>query len=127
FMAIAFLYLGGKKVVHLVQHDLESFYWVLVWIVLRHTNYNHPEGPRTWQNLFDHRTEFACWQKKTAWINSRHFVDVKNNMPLTVLLLAFTRLVADAYNKDEPLTYDSVLELFEDALLMDGWPTDDIA
>ncbi|KAH9945556.1 hypothetical protein B0H21DRAFT_892220 [Amylocystis lapponica] len=127
FMAIAFLDLEGEEVMYLLQHDLESFYWVLVWIVLRHTRYTHPNGPTTCHKLFGGEDEFACRAAKLEWINSRRFVDVKDNEPLTSLLATLTRLVRDAHNNSEQLTYDSVLELFEEALLMDGWPTDDKA
>ncbi|KAH9945564.1 hypothetical protein B0H21DRAFT_809351 [Amylocystis lapponica] len=127
FMAIAFLALGNAKVVHLVQHDLESFYWVFVWIILRHTSYNHKDGPKACHDLFDHETEEDCKWAKSEWIADPDRVIVKDNVPLTLLLGALTVLVANAYKKGVALTYESVLMLFENALAMDGWPTADKA
>ncbi|KAH9945557.1 hypothetical protein B0H21DRAFT_809337 [Amylocystis lapponica] len=127
FMAIAFLDLEGEEVVHLLQHDLESFYWVLVWVVLRHTNYFHRYGPDTCNKLFGGADEEACKSAKLKWINSKHSVVVKDNRPLTVLLISLTRLVARAYEEGEPLTYESVLEIFEKSLARDDWPKNDKA
>ncbi|KAH9940673.1 hypothetical protein B0H21DRAFT_824728 [Amylocystis lapponica] len=127
FMAIAFLNLKGEEVVHFVQHDLESFYWVLVWIVLRNTRYTHPDSPTTCDMLFGGENECVCKGDKLEWISSRHFVDVKDNQPLTLLLLVLTRFVARAYNKGKALTYESVLTMFENVLASDDWPKDDKA
>ncbi|KAJ7044555.1 hypothetical protein C8F04DRAFT_942097, partial [Mycena alexandri] len=35
------------------QHDLESFYWLLVWLLLRHTDHFHIDGPDACSGVFD--------------------------------------------------------------------------
>ncbi|KAJ7729683.1 hypothetical protein DFH07DRAFT_895508, partial [Mycena maculata] len=50
FMAIAII---GNFATHGPHHDLESFYWLLVWMILRHTNHTHGEGSMACSNLFD--------------------------------------------------------------------------
>ncbi|KAF7316495.1 Pkinase-fungal domain-containing protein [Mycena indigotica] len=41
FIALELLRHEGSTI-HSVKHDLESFFWVLLWCVLRHTLHNHP-------------------------------------------------------------------------------------
>ncbi|KAH9940653.1 hypothetical protein B0H21DRAFT_893563 [Amylocystis lapponica] len=131
FMSIVFLDLRpGENVVHLVQHDLESFYWVLMWIVLRHTRHKHPLGADACQRLFDQGDEFSCRLAKEVWLNRDRLV-VTDNGPLTDLIGILTDLVARTHPRDSKnprlLDYDSVLHVFEKLLQEDGWPTDDTA
>ncbi|KAJ7164695.1 hypothetical protein C8R43DRAFT_988047 [Mycena crocata] len=52
---------------HTAAHDLESIYWLLIWIILRHTNHTHVGGRYTCHRLFDHDPETAA-ALKAAWI-----------------------------------------------------------
>ncbi|KAH9940654.1 hypothetical protein B0H21DRAFT_794386 [Amylocystis lapponica] len=131
FMAIDFLSLRpGEKVVHLVQHDLESFYWVFIWIVLRHTRHEHPDGVDACRQLFDKDSERSCKLAKLDWLTQDRLV-VKDNDPLTNLVGALTDLVEEAHPTGQsvaiPLTYETIIEVFEILLEEDGWPADDKA
>ncbi|PCH40659.1 hypothetical protein WOLCODRAFT_159725 [Wolfiporia cocos MD-104 SS10] len=53
FMAMELMNADPKQdVSHQVHHDLESFFWLLVWFVLRHTNHDHKEGKGTFAKVF---------------------------------------------------------------------------
>ncbi|GBE86255.1 hypothetical protein SCP_0901340 [Sparassis crispa] len=87
FMAIEFL---GRHtpIVHEVHHDLESFYWLLIWLVLRHTNDDHHHGSsavfRGDENLCrTHKIVFLLFETLT----------VRGNAPLTHLLKSLAALV----------------------------------
>lgn len=41
-MAMEVIFFAGT--IHDVRHDLETFFWLLVWVLLRHTNHEHEEG-----------------------------------------------------------------------------------
>lgn len=45
FMAVELLIAQNDNLptVHSACHDLESFYWLLVWLILRHTDHDHPK------------------------------------------------------------------------------------
>ncbi|KAH9915732.1 uncharacterized protein B0H18DRAFT_1124684 [Fomitopsis serialis] len=135
FMAVRIIR-GG--IVHEARHDLESFFWLLLWIVLRHTVHNHPNGVRACEVIFDGDSDAACESLKTAWLNRVNedtgedtgpALIVFGNEPLTTLLEDFRMLCLRSNSpmiKMEPLTYESVLAVFEKALAMD-WPLNDKA
>ncbi|KAI0327075.1 hypothetical protein GY45DRAFT_1168888 [Cubamyces sp. BRFM 1775] len=115
---------------HDVCHDLESCYWALLWLVLRHTEC---VSGYTCAELFrfgDDRTA-AMW--KHCWAHRlREMVTVINNQPLTALLHHFKRLVFLGLRDPEiggpvPLTYEAVLRLFDEAIAREDWPSDDQA
>ena len=57
---------------HERKHDLESFYWLLVWTLLRHSD--HDQGPSACSKLFDvEDRELAAAQKRT-WLEAGHVV-----------------------------------------------------
>ncbi|KAJ7497689.1 hypothetical protein FB451DRAFT_955550, partial [Mycena latifolia] len=37
---------------HEVKHDLESFYYLLIWLVLRHTDHQHPDAEYVLPGVF---------------------------------------------------------------------------
>ncbi|KAH9915721.1 uncharacterized protein B0H18DRAFT_1040196 [Fomitopsis serialis] len=131
FMALRIIR-GG--IVHEARHDLESFYWLLLWIVLRHTRHNHPKGARACEAVFDGDDDDTCISKKNSWLNSLdpHIgprLVVIGNMPLTTLLEDFRVLclrTMSPFIETEPLTYEKVLDIFNDALKKE-WPSDDRA
>ncbi|KAJ7168484.1 hypothetical protein C8R46DRAFT_235554 [Mycena filopes] len=57
--------LEEKNTVHEAWHDLESFYWLLVWVILRYTDHTHIHGPYACQRLFD--ADDAAGTKRT-WL-----------------------------------------------------------
>ncbi|KAH9830614.1 uncharacterized protein C8Q71DRAFT_785190 [Rhodofomes roseus] len=131
FMSVEVLE-GGGNIIHDVRHDLESFFWLLMWLVLRHTDYVHREGSSALQSLFDQPSDAACAERKKGWLMSPA-VTVQNNAPLSQLINQFKRLCKlNMFDEDTPsnfipLTYDSVLKVFDDALERDDWPSNDKA
>ena len=130
FMAMAFLIMATHQepVFHDVHHDLESFYWVLLWIVLRHTE--HSLGQSRCETVFKYGNDQDAWSAKEAWLGSPYTdkndawkLNVTNNEPLTVLMREFRLLVRKQAREGYVLEYDIVLALFDKVLAMEGWPS----
>ncbi len=122
FMAMEIL---DGRVVHGVHHDLESLYWVLVWIVLRHTVHNLSVAQAQGVFIFGEDTDSVG--KKFVWVNKQvDKFDIPGNQPLVKLLRAMGDLVFKNYGtkfmKPEPMTHDAVIQLFDEALASSGWP-----
>lgn len=121
------------KVIHEVRHDLESFFWLLLWIVFRYTD--HRGNAHMWlRDLFDGDSDEQCANSKRGFLGRGW--DVPGNEPLSRLVKKFSKLCvgnskADPTDEEEelacPLTYDAVLNLFEEAIARDDWPIDDKA
>ncbi|KAJ7638292.1 hypothetical protein FB45DRAFT_1023098 [Roridomyces roridus] len=78
-------------VVHGAKHDLESFYWLLVWLVLRHTSLN--KNPHACANLFDFDSV------KHGWIQKAPNLDKNACSPLHSLLETL-RWAVQAQNRE---------------------------
>ncbi|EMD37037.1 hypothetical protein CERSUDRAFT_114935 [Gelatoporia subvermispora B] len=129
FMAIEILE-QPSGVLHTMAHDLESFYWLLVWITLRHTN--HGQGPLIYSEIFPNSTDWWSHSAKSSWIRFRfRNVNIHGNNPLTWLIREWNALCAKQHSlRSEapiPMTHDNVLQLLDEALAKDGWPEDDEA
>ncbi|KAI0711841.1 hypothetical protein C8T65DRAFT_739490 [Cerioporus squamosus] len=131
------LQLKKWNTVHHVYYDLESFYWVFVWLVLRHTRNSLGHGYCS--------KVFACGdtrvmaaQMKYFWIlpftvsGVRRFeLQVESNAPLTALMEDLRVLMADAcYCSRGPpptlLTHDSILRALRKSIAHPaGWPRED--
>ncbi|TBU46962.1 hypothetical protein BD309DRAFT_857048 [Dichomitus squalens] len=129
---MAQLLLRKKSIVHSVHHDLESFYWVLLWIVLRHTQHDlevDPESPNPCTRVFRSGNNLEAADMKRAWLTETevHFT-VDGNKPLTDLMHQFRMLILEAIimgPRAAPrryLTHAAVLELFDTALARTDWP-----
>ncbi|OCH84987.1 hypothetical protein OBBRIDRAFT_785496 [Obba rivulosa] len=134
FMAVEMLEKPPFAVEHGLHHDLESFYWVLVWAVLRHTDHTHPDPNRGYGQVFSPGNDYACVSAKTTWLRDRAVkISVRNNTPLTWLLrewgrLCFLQTISPLLiHLRALLTYGKVLDLLKKALKMTGWPKDDAA
>ncbi|KAI0648622.1 hypothetical protein C8Q79DRAFT_904359 [Trametes meyenii] len=132
FIALELMNPGLQAPAHLIRHDLESFFWVLVWIVLRHTNHDDPEGMKSCGAVFPYGNDRRATDCKTAWVNRFPAVKVKENEPLSVLLDKFGHLVDHAtkgprHGPQIPLTYDAILQVFDEVLARNDWPVDDKA
>lgn len=129
FMAIQLLQTAG--VAHEVYHDLESFYWVLLWVVLRHTDHKHALREKASADIFKYGEDRLAAGQKIAWLQDESKVlGIKGNTPLTALLDKYKRLVArSVFTKEEKnrLTYEAVEKLFRDALDDNRWPVNDAA
>ncbi|KAJ7163075.1 hypothetical protein C8R46DRAFT_334108 [Mycena filopes] len=134
FIAIAIMDNATAKepVVHGSHHDLESVYWLLVWMILRHTKHSHPKKDLACSTIFDGSVE-----TKSGWV-SRPTPVPDTNEPLFELTDRLRDKVwlqslppkkntyssAPAY---APLTYENVCAIFREWLDTPGWPTDDKA
>ncbi|PIL28116.1 hypothetical protein GSI_09767 [Ganoderma sinense ZZ0214-1] len=132
FMALTPLLLPpwhAKDFVHTTSHDLESFYWVLAWAILRHTNHAHPSGDDAFLAVFPDTDEpYEAFSAKLLWLKfGVKQLAIPNNQPLTDLVLKLSAVVCKHYAEDT-LEYDMVLQYFADALAPDQkWPKDDKA
>ncbi|KAJ6536565.1 hypothetical protein DFH09DRAFT_1369364 [Mycena vulgaris] len=71
FMAIEVM---GNTSTHGPHHDLESVYWLLIWMVLRHTKHTHSAGSLACNKLFDP----ADNDMKIAWLQKSTPIDHAN-------------------------------------------------
>ncbi|KAF9014203.1 hypothetical protein BDQ17DRAFT_1419107 [Cyathus striatus] len=60
-----------EKTRHEPHHDLESFYWVLIWILLRHSEHEHAHGDKACRNMFGDPDETMSYNMKFTWIVHR--------------------------------------------------------
>ncbi|KAH9915203.1 uncharacterized protein B0H18DRAFT_940039 [Fomitopsis serialis] len=128
FMAVQVL---EGEITHEARHDLESFYWLLVFIVLRHTNHGHHKKSEAFGSLFclDDLDQRAS--TKMAWLQHRKApLPVPGNEPLTNLLEKFRNLLQENFlvrlGSIRRVTHEEVLQVF-DAALAQEWPVDDAA
>ncbi|KAH9836362.1 uncharacterized protein C8Q71DRAFT_907950 [Rhodofomes roseus] len=132
FMAIEILN-QAFGVTHEARHDLESFYWLLVWIILRHTTFQHEDGDRAWHGLFDAETVRACRALKSDWVTQSYEpLRMQHNPPLEKLLRRFRALCKTNFDDvglaTTCMTHDQVLAIFDRALRnRKAWPKDDRA
>ncbi|PCH38930.1 hypothetical protein WOLCODRAFT_167705 [Wolfiporia cocos MD-104 SS10] len=138
FMAMELIDADPKTgVPHQAHHDLESFFWLLVCVVLRHTHHDHRKGKDAVAEIFGATTPRQARERKET-IFYRKMFTVKDNAPLNYLLKKLRSMVFHAYIWEGPmfenitqipvpLTYDAMLEVFDEALGMEGWPEDDAA
>ena len=121
-------------VAHDVRHDLESFFWLLIWVVLRYTE------TTCWPLYEEYIFLFGCQTEKQSEAAKRTFLTkpilwkVVNNAPLTDLVMKYKRLcrwalpeLDEPTSKPEPLTYENVVALFDEALARPDWPQNDHA
>ncbi|KAI0788265.1 hypothetical protein C8Q74DRAFT_1195372, partial [Fomes fomentarius] len=118
-----------KNILHNVHHDIESFYWVFMWVILRHTAHTHELGHAACAIYFKFGSDRESYHAKNGLLSdsSEEVIAVKDNAPLSHLISAFTALVRTCLGERTPLTHDAVLALFEEALDMSGWPVEDAA
>ncbi|KAH9849646.1 hypothetical protein C2E23DRAFT_356433 [Lenzites betulinus] len=135
FMAME-LILAAPGTIHDIHHDLESFYWVVIWVVLRHTECSQfvCNGPDICKELFVWESDKVAAAAKKRFLRFDALV-VKNNPPLTKLIAELTALVLRNFQPNIEdsskgpeckLTYDTFLNALNAALAPDQvWPTND--
>ena len=123
--------LEAEGVIHEARHDLESFYWLLVWLVLRHTNYHYTRGPSPLENIFGGHRDDCLMKKHFILTYKKECLFVKGNGPLTDLLKEFRQLCSQSFQGrkegSNKLTHADVLRIFKAALNRDDWPSNDRA
>ncbi|KAL7279517.1 hypothetical protein ACG7TL_007360 [Trametes sanguinea] len=141
FMAIALLrMLPGT--LHGPCHDLESYYWVLTWVVLRHTDcyrVGHQvlgeevrqSGDALCVDVFRASKDRYAINNKLGWLLDEQGLIVTGNKPLEILLRRFNNMVALSQTSAvDPvpratLTHGAVIALFDETLAMEGWHGND--
>ncbi|KAJ7037782.1 hypothetical protein C8F04DRAFT_1091509 [Mycena alexandri] len=134
FMAIQILdnenMAESDRVSHQPCHDLESIYWLLVWMILRHTKHTHPAGALACSQLFDPTGTLS----KRGWSTWR--TPVNPQLPLFELVEGLREQVS-AQNRIPntgkyqmgpeplPITYEAFRRIFDAELAAPGWPTND--
>jgi hypothetical protein len=111
---------------HERKHDLESFYWLLVWTLLRHAD--HDQGPSACSKLFDiEDRELAAAQKRT-WLETSD-LRINRNEPLTQLLERLRAIFDDQLGAKRRIsveaTYTTLLAALDEALGQPDWPEND--
>ncbi|KAH9930100.1 uncharacterized protein B0H18DRAFT_1209596 [Fomitopsis serialis] len=131
FMAIEIL---ETYVAHDVRHDLESFFWLLLWVVLRYTNHTSCPPYHVFISVFGAQDAEDSAAKKARFLSRSMNWGIKDNAPLTTLVRKFKILCyknmptyVDPSKIVVPLTYESVLALFDEALADPSWPENDHA
>ncbi|KAJ6625793.1 hypothetical protein B0H10DRAFT_590793 [Mycena sp. CBHHK59/15] len=120
---------------HTCKHDLESFYWLLIWILLRHANHSDPRGPAACSILFDNPLIDIVISMKQTWLlpalatRNVDRLPILGNAPLSNLVDVLTCIFCDqaGWVRKIDATYDSVLAAFDGALSSPGWPDSDPA
>ena len=118
--------------VHNVRHDLEAFFWLLIWIVLRHTRIAHWRAHTFHNSVFGGDTDWTGAAHKLYFINHRVEWQVEGAEPLNTLVCSLKRSVAYQNpmiggQNPVPLTYAKILDLLSETLAAPGWPQDDCA
>ncbi|KAJ7267012.1 hypothetical protein B0H12DRAFT_1257756 [Mycena haematopus] len=118
---------------HECHHDLESFYYLLVWILLRHAD--HDKGATECSRIFDGEIE-QVYNQKWGWLsahlmttfNDAHRLVIANNTPITTLIDTLTRIFYIQVSRHGAVaTHGSVLSAFDTALASPDWPEGDAA
>ncbi|KAL1949990.1 hypothetical protein VTO73DRAFT_8871 [Trametes versicolor] len=114
------------------SHNLESFFWVLLWIILRHTKYERKGGRVDCKRFFkyEYEDDEDLAAGKLVWLLRRTKLNpvlaIIGNPPLTALLNSFTALMYDALlrmgSERVPLTYAAILHIFDTAIEREDWP-----
>ncbi|TFY59307.1 hypothetical protein EVJ58_g5850, partial [Rhodofomes roseus] len=129
YMAIEIL---CSYVAHDVRHDLESVFWLLLCMVVRHTIHTSYPAYELYLDIFDAHTERASAKSKRSFLAGPMDWEVEGNKPLTTLIRKYKVLCLRNTPREEssnitPLTYESVLDLFDEALADMSWPKNDRA
>ncbi|TFY58394.1 hypothetical protein EVJ58_g6444 [Rhodofomes roseus] len=129
YMAIEVLH---TYVAHDIRHDLESVFWLLLCMVLRHTRHTCYPAYQLYIFIFGASTEYESAMHKRGFLTGPMDWEVEGNKPLTTLIRKYRYLCRLNMPDDEPakvipLTYESVLGLFDEALADASWPKNDRA
>ncbi|KAJ7282738.1 hypothetical protein C8J57DRAFT_50582 [Mycena rebaudengoi] len=115
---------------HACKHDLESFYWLLIWILLRHAN--HSLQATACSKYFGSDDIDMAIGMKSYWLaQMANCLPIINNAPLSELIDVLTKIFyhqGDQYFSNHvDATHETVIAAFDVALLSEGWPEGDKA
>jgi hypothetical protein len=107
---------------------MESFYWLLIWLLLRHAN--HAKGPFACTQLFDREEYAVAASVKRTWLQTST-LEIEGNEPLTILLEKLRSLFeGHVVTKSKPsvdVSHTAFLNAVDAAISMDTWPEEDDA
>ncbi|OJT09281.1 hypothetical protein TRAPUB_14278 [Trametes pubescens] len=134
FIALDHISLGPSNTHH-PYHDLESFCWVVLWVVLRHTRCalcsEKKSGKQVYALFFKHDSWAGAAMKLSWALPNSDSLGVAGNVPLTTLMTRFKALVTQQTRAklmkraEVALTHHNVLQIFDEVLELDGWPEND--
>ncbi|KAF8994479.1 hypothetical protein BDQ17DRAFT_1366860 [Cyathus striatus] len=107
------------KLTHMAHHDLESFYWVMVWILLRYANHNHRHGDKACTKLFDHADNEDAKAYKENWLY------IPKSEPLTIIKNEPLNAVRPLFMDDIYTTHSEFIEALTKTANASSWPTND--
>ncbi|EIW58003.1 uncharacterized protein TRAVEDRAFT_21436 [Trametes versicolor FP-101664 SS1] len=125
---VAYEILKFTGVTHDAHHDLESFYWVLLWVVVCLTKHGHERGDQLCSDIFKFGEDRTSASAKRDWLEDEK-LDILNNKPLTYLMSELGAIVLEHIPTLRRgvhrvlLGYERVLKIFDEAIEMPGWPT----
>ena len=119
----------SEGVVHTINHDLRSFYWVLVCVILQHTNHAHPSSDDALLSISPAADDTKCRASKQLWLKfGVKKLTIHHNQPLTDLILQLSRTIAEGHYLEDALDHDMLLRCFEDAHTPDQkWAKDPLS
>ncbi|EPT03318.1 hypothetical protein FOMPIDRAFT_1116313, partial [Fomitopsis schrenkii] len=131
FMAVQVL---QGKMTHEARHDLESFFWLFLFIILQYTNHRHPSGHAAINEIFGTPgcTLGGCMLAKQGFLGFGTPFSImdsngKENIGLTYILQEFHVLCKRNFTGGAApiarpgVTHRLVLDIFDRALTM-AWP-----
>nr|GAT60598.1 predicted protein [Mycena chlorophos] len=121
-----------RSIKHEVHHDLESFFYLLVWFILRYTAHTRPEKERAAQFLFD-PDDFRSLSAKVTWLMdeatkyTKGRLLVPTNVPLSTLIGRLATILREHHSfgcstPPIPATHEDFIRCFTEALDAPGWP-----
>ncbi|KAI0726951.1 hypothetical protein C8Q72DRAFT_751951, partial [Fomitopsis betulina] len=126
FMAVEIL---RGKVTHEARHDLESFFWLFLYVVLHHTRHSRSLNPRAIRLIFGGPDDGFddCLARKQSFLTFDEPVTVEGNVGLTYILKEFHALCSRSLPRSgvpaarPGMTHQDVIVIFKRGLAMD-WP-----
>ena len=119
------------KMTHEARHDLESFYWLLLFIVLRHVDLSLAPNPITFDGIFGFVGDDldGLKRRKQSHLGYDKPLSIPQNDGMTYILKEFHALCKQnctsggAPISRPGMTHRDVLDIFDRALTMQ-WPTE---
>ncbi|TFK52717.1 hypothetical protein OE88DRAFT_1733720 [Heliocybe sulcata] len=113
---------GHYRGEHMVYHDLESFYWSLLYTTLRHTITNY--AMRSCQSIFEQPDAIG---KIAFLVQGQTELVVSHNPPLTACIQSFGLVAWESHHAHKYMTHASAIKTLDDELGKSGWPANDRA
>ncbi|KAJ7072011.1 hypothetical protein C8F01DRAFT_1102168, partial [Mycena amicta] len=117
---------------HQAHHDIESFYWLLIWVLLRHAKHSLPDGPLACATFFDKERDSDAIAQKVNWLARTSMASIFPDNPTLSTLIDELRQVIYQGQKSlrlttsvVPLTHERMISHFAAALAQDDWPRTD--